>query len=145
MPQTNVAVWLSGGSRGRENSTMVPIQLGYRLWLPSNEEMNVRYWETLNCPLVECLDPLVVIGSPLKLLIHSFIHSGHFYSASSVHHYSEALPYTARMQATVSKGLAQGPYVAARAGVEPTTLRLRVIDSPRHHVPQHWFTRCPKL
>src|SRR6218665_3754462 len=31
-------------------------------------------------------------------------------------------------QATVSKGLAQGPYVAARAGVEPTTLRLRVVD-----------------
>src|SRR6218665_2252103 len=29
-------------------------------------------------------------------------------------------------QATVSEGLAQGPYVAARAGVEPTTLRLRV-------------------
>jgi len=31
-------------------------------------------------------------------------------------------------QATVSKGLDQGPYVAARVGVEPTTLRLRVID-----------------
>ena len=30
--------------------------------------------------------------------------------------------------ATVSKGLAQGPYVATRAGVEPTTLWLRVID-----------------
>jgi len=27
-------------------------------------------------------------------------------------------------QATVGKGLAQGPYMAARAGVEPTTLRL---------------------
>src|SRR6218665_1194780 len=31
-------------------------------------------------------------------------------------------------QATVSEGLAQGPYVAARVGVEPTTIRLRVID-----------------
>src|SRR6218665_1994603 len=31
-------------------------------------------------------------------------------------------------QATVSEKLAQGPYVAARARVEPTTLRLRVID-----------------
>src|SRR6218665_785681 len=30
-------------------------------------------------------------------------------------------------QATAGKGLAQGPYVAARAGVEPTTLRLKVI------------------
>src|SRR6218665_3057477 len=32
-------------------------------------------------------------------------------------------------QATVCKGFAQGPYVAARAGVEPTTLRLKVIHS----------------
>ena len=32
-------------------------------------------------------------------------------------------------QATVSYGLAQGPYVTARAGVEPTTLRLKAIDS----------------
>src|SRR6218665_3110534 len=31
-------------------------------------------------------------------------------------------------QATVGKRLAQGPYVAARAEVEPTTLRLRIID-----------------
>ena len=71
----------------------------------------------------------------------SFIHSGYFYSAPLVHYYSETLPTTARTytvsefhaeahaQATVSKGLAQGPYVAARAGVEPTTLRLKVIDS----------------
>src|SRR6218665_3000685 len=39
-------------------------------------------------------------------------------------------------QATVGKELAQGPYVAARARVEPTTFRLKVIDStnvnPRH-------------
>jgi len=32
-------------------------------------------------------------------------------------------------QATEGKGLAQGPYVAARAVVEPTTLWLKVIDS----------------
>src|SRR6218665_1712311 len=32
-------------------------------------------------------------------------------------------------QATVGKELAQGPYVAARARVEPTTFRLKVIDS----------------
>ena len=32
-------------------------------------------------------------------------------------------------QAAVSKGLSQDPYVAARAGVEPTILRLKVIDS----------------
>src|SRR6218665_1153094 len=34
-------------------------------------------------------------------------------------------------QATAGKGLAQGPYLAARAGVEPTTLRLKVIDSSK--------------
>ena len=32
-------------------------------------------------------------------------------------------------EATAGKGLAQGPYVAARAGVEPTTLWLKVIVS----------------
>src|SRR6218665_2449712 len=70
--------------------------------------------------------------------IYSFIHSGHFYSASSsplllrgAHDYSTDTVsgfHAEAPQATVSKGLAQGSYVAARAGVEPTTLRLRVID-----------------
>ena len=32
-------------------------------------------------------------------------------------------------QATVSEGLSQGPYVAARAGVEPMTLRTKGVDS----------------
>ena len=36
--------------------------------------------------------------------------------------------FTRSAQAIVSKELAQGPYVAARAGVEPTTLRFGVID-----------------
>ena len=59
-------------------------------------------------------------------------------------YYSEALPDTARVsrrsaEATVGKELAQSPYMAARAGVEPTTLRLKAIDSTkappcRHHV-----------
>src|SRR6218665_1224578 len=34
-------------------------------------------------------------------------------------------------QATAGKGLAQGPYVVARAGVEPTTLRLKIIVSTK--------------
>jgi len=34
-------------------------------------------------------------------------------------------------QATVSKGLAKGPYVAARAGVEPMTLRTKDVDSTK--------------
>ena len=53
-------------------------------------------------------------------------------------YYSEALPTTARIgvsrrgaQATASKGLAQGPYMAARAGVEPMTLRLKAVDSTK--------------
>src|SRR6218665_1168855 len=76
------------------------------------------------------------------LLIHSFIHS--FIVALSIAPL-QVLYTTQRCsrlqqgycigvsrrsaQATVGKGLAQGPYVAARAGVEPTTLRLRVIAS----------------
>ena len=38
-------------------------------------------------------------------------------------------------QATAGKGLAQGLYMAARAGVEPMTLRLKVIVSTK--VPPH--------
>ena len=34
-------------------------------------------------------------------------------------------------QATVSEGLAQGSYVAARAGVEPITLRTKGVDSTK--------------
>src|SRR6218665_672061 len=40
-------------------------------------------------------------------------------------------------QATLSEGLAQGPYVAARVGVEPMTLRTKGIDSTNApHTPQ---------
>ena len=76
----------------------------------------------------------------------SFIHS--FILAISIAplqvlYYSEVLPTTVydygycigvsrqSAQATVGKGLAQGPYVAARAGVEPKTLRLKVIISTK--------------
>jgi len=34
-------------------------------------------------------------------------------------------------QATVSEGLAQGSYVAARAGVQPVTLRTKGVDSTK--------------
>src|SRR6218665_2844749 len=55
-------------------------------------------------------------------------------------YHSEALPTTARIlygsftrssQATTGKGLAQGLYVTAKAGVESMTLRLKVIDSTK--------------
>ena len=67
--------------------------------------------------------------------IYSLIHSGHFYSAllRSAPDYSmdrsTCIGVSRRSaQVTASKGLAQGSYVAARAGVEPTTLRLRIIE-----------------
>ena len=68
----------------------------------------------------------------------SFIHSGHFYSAPSspllfrgAPDYSTDTVSRRRAQATAGKGLAQGPYVAARALVEPTILRLKVIVSTK--------------
>src|SRR6218665_268041 len=66
---------------------------------------------------------------------YSFIHSGNFYSASSSPLLLKGTPDTARIpcrscwsfrreapQATASEELSQGPYVAAIAGIEPTTL-----------------------
>src|SRR6218665_2799418 len=70
---------------------------------------------------------------------HSFIHIS--LAPLQVLYYSEALPTTARIycigvsrrsaQATAGKGLAQGSYMSDRAGVEPTTLRLKVIGSTK--------------
>src|SRR6218665_906933 len=63
-------------------------------------------------------------------VIHSFIHSGHFYKSITTQRRSRlqhgyCIGVSRRSaQETVSKGLAQGPYVAARAGVESTTLQL---------------------
>src|SRR6218665_2237016 len=74
----------------------------------------------------------------LQDIIHSFIHFNSApssplllrdapdYSTDTV---SEFTPQSA--QATAGKGLAQSPYVAARAGVEPTTLRLKFIVSTK--------------
>ena len=39
--------------------------------------------------------------------------------------------HTEAPQATVSEGLAQGGYVAARAGVEPMALRTKGVDSTK--------------
>ena len=74
-------------------------------------------------------------------MIHSFIPAISI-APLQVFYHSEALLTTARIaycirvsrrgaQATAGKRLAQGPYVAARAGVEPTTLRLKVIGSTK--------------
>src|SRR6218665_2657781 len=70
-----------------------------------------------------------------------FIHSGHFCSAPSSSLLLRGAPdystdtvsefHAEAHRQLVGKGLAQGPYVTARAGVEPTTLRLKVIDSTK--------------
>src|SRR6218665_3238894 len=78
-----------------------------------------------------------LIGEVSFFMLSSFIHSDHFYSAPSsplplrgAPDYSTDIGVSRRSaQATAGKGLAQGPYVTARAGVEPTTLRLIVIAS----------------
>jgi len=74
--------------------------------------------------------------------LRSFIHSISI-APLQVHHYSEALQTQREScagvssrsseapQATASDRLAQGPYVAARAGFEPMTFR-----TMSHHVPQ---------
>ena len=79
----------------------------------------------------------------ISLFIHSFIPAISI-APLQVLYYSEALPTTARIpdgycigvsrrsaQATAGKELTQGPYKAARAGVEPSTLRLKAIDSTK--------------
>src|SRR6218665_513110 len=64
--------------------------------------------------------------------MHSFIHSSHFYSApSSPLPLRGALEYSTDTVSEFHAGLAQGPYVAARAGDEPTTIRLKVIVSTK--------------
>src|SRR6218665_1564030 len=70
---------------------------------------------------------------------YKFIHSRYFFSASfkstttqrrSRHSTDIVSEFHAEApQATVSEELAQGPSVAARAGVKATTLRLTVCDS----------------
>ena|SRR6218665_3342546 len=77
----------------------------------------------------------------------SFIHSGYFYSAYSSALLLRGAPDTAwilcrsftpkrHRQLRVSEGLVQGPYVAARAGFEPTTLRTKGAESTNEpHAP----------
>src|SRR6218665_1409578 len=93
-------------------------------------------------------DMMVAYLRDLNLFIHSFIHSfvHSFILVISIAPL-QVLYYTQRLsrlqhgycigvssgsaQAIVGKGVAQGPYEAARAGVEPTTLRLKVTDSTK--------------
>src|SRR6218665_1088162 len=58
--------------------------------------------------------------APLQVLYYSRLQHGYCIGVSR-----------RSAQATAGKGLAQGPDVAARAGVEPTTLWLKVIISTK--------------
>ena len=74
----------------------------------------------------------VEVGEELHGIVGLLIH---FYSTSHSMSLLEAFPTTAMtlrrslhaeaLQATASEGFAQGPYIAARAGFEPTTLPMR--------------------
>ena len=78
-----------------------------------------------------------------------FIHSSHFYSASSSPLLLRGAPdystdTVSEFHAEAHRQLlvkAQGPYVASRAGVEPTTLRLKVIVSTK--APPHPTSGVP--
>src|SRR6218665_2114541 len=48
--------------------------------------------------------------------------------------------YAETPQATASEGLAQGPYMAARAGVKPMTLRTKHVDSTNAPHTPHIYT-----
>src|SRR6218665_811697 len=109
--------------------------------------MKLRIWEVETKTHVSPPPPPKTCSG--YLFIHLFILAISI-APLQVLYYSEALPTTARIlyrsftpkrKATVGKGLAQGPYVAARAGVEPTTLQLKVITStnaPPHPVEFIW-------
>src|SRR6218665_2499167 len=93
-----------------------------------------------------------------SIFMHSFICSGYFYSASSVHYYSEALPAQHEYCAGVSRRSTTGNcelrtcprslYVAARTGFEPMTLRTKGDESanepPRPTNILRILTRCTK-
>ena len=69
----------------------------------------------------------------------SIIHSFYFYSSSSSPLLLRGTPDTV-LEATVSEGLAQGPYVVARTGFKPATLRMKGPNLPMsHHAqPSHY-------
>src|SRR6218665_810407 len=87
------------------------------------------------------------------MAIHSFVHSGYFYSASSSPLHIRGAPDTARIlcrSVTLKRHrqlratdlpTAQGPSVSARAGFEPTTLLTIGVDST-NEPPRPTFCDC---
>src|SRR6218665_1382936 len=87
---------------------------------------------------------------PTVLFIYSFIQAISIASLQ-VHYYSEALPTQhvhcagishRSAKGTVSEELAQDPYLAARAGVKPMTLRTKSVDSTKAPPTPHNYSEC---
>src|SRR6218665_2328344 len=102
------------------------------LYSENSETIEVFPYTNKTISIVVIIHPSV--HPKIHLSIHSFIHSGYFYSASSsplllrgARDSTNTVPefHAEAPQATANEGLSQGPYVAARAGVEPTTLRTK--------------------
>src|SRR6218665_456888 len=99
-----------------------------------------RMWETTS--IANKIKLKLYKAFVIPVLIHSFIHSFRpflyrpFKSSTTQrrsrlqHGYCIGVSRRSA-QATAGKGLAQGSYVGAIAGVEPTTLRLKVIVSTK--------------
>src|SRR6218665_81375 len=90
------------------------------------------------------------VHTPTQACMHTFIYSGYFYSTSSSPLlFRGALDtawilcrsqYAKVLQAIASEGFAQGPYMAVRAGFEPTTLRAKGTNLPMNQqAPQNAF------
>jgi len=47
LDSTVVVDYLGSVTDSEGNPAMTPIEFGYKLCLPSNEEINMRYWETV--------------------------------------------------------------------------------------------------
>ena len=88
-----------------------------------------------------CVVLFVLEMSPIHSFIHSIIQAIFIIAPLQVHYYSEAIYrhstdtvsdfHPEARQATASERLAQGPYVAARAGFEPATLRTNGVESTK--------------
>src|SRR6218665_115095 len=102
-------------------------------FVPSDQTLQV-FQEELKTPQSESV--IVRVCYCIVLYCIVFIHSNSAFHSMSL---SEALLTTAitlcrslhaeALQATVSEGLAQGRYVVARAGFEPTTLWTKGVDT----------------
>src|SRR6218665_3534001 len=80
------------------------------------------YCIVLYCMVLYCTYPLIAIFTACSFQKHSRPQQLTLCRSIQTIH-AEAL------QAVASEGLAEGPYVAARAGFEPTNLRAKGIDS----------------